>query len=185
MRGKKGTPHNAPDDPPRRRANKRRGHGTYETDRPPVFTIVGRTTSEVRLYMRKNVDQSTCQEIVTSVVRPGSSILVSTDQWSGYARLKQEYSLNHHTVCHSKDAQGHREWARDDDDDGRREVHCNSCEGLGAAFRTYLRTFRGVHKDRLAGYCASFQTMYNAKRISPEIIQKMCRGKSADHANCT
>ena len=35
-RGKKGDKHRDPCDPPRRRANKRRGHGTYENDRPPV-----------------------------------------------------------------------------------------------------------------------------------------------------
>src|SRR4051794_34938159 len=42
--GKKGEPHIDPDDPPRRRANKRPGHGTYETDRPPIFLVKGRRT---------------------------------------------------------------------------------------------------------------------------------------------
>src|SRR5258708_7608598 len=32
--GKKSEPHLDPADPPRRRANKQRGHGTYENDRP-------------------------------------------------------------------------------------------------------------------------------------------------------
>ena len=40
--GEKGIPHLDPDDPPRRRANKRVGHGTMENDRPPVVGIVGR-----------------------------------------------------------------------------------------------------------------------------------------------
>jgi hypothetical protein len=40
-----------------------------------------------------------------------------------------------------------RAWARDDNSDGQREVHCNTCEGAGAALRTYLRAFRGVHKQ--------------------------------------
>ena len=31
----KGDPHLDPSDPPRRRGNKRRGHGTDENDRPP------------------------------------------------------------------------------------------------------------------------------------------------------
>ena len=34
--GKKGIPHDDPADPPRRRANGRRGHGTFANDRPPV-----------------------------------------------------------------------------------------------------------------------------------------------------
>jgi len=42
------------------------------------------------------------------------------------------------------------EWASDDDRDGLREVHCNTCEGAGAALRNFIRTFRGVHKDYLA-----------------------------------
>ena len=32
-------PHPGPDDPPRRRANKRRGHGTFGNDRPPVAGV--------------------------------------------------------------------------------------------------------------------------------------------------
>ena len=34
--GKKGELHPDPDDPPRKRANKQRGHGTYDNDRPPI-----------------------------------------------------------------------------------------------------------------------------------------------------
>ncbi|MEQ8671902.1 MAG: hypothetical protein RIC84_01690 [Aggregatilineales bacterium] len=34
MRGKKGDEHFDPADPPRCRANKQRGHGTYANDRP-------------------------------------------------------------------------------------------------------------------------------------------------------
>ena len=42
--GEKGVPHLDPDDPPRHRANKRRGHGTKANDRPPVVGVVGRQT---------------------------------------------------------------------------------------------------------------------------------------------
>jgi hypothetical protein len=38
-----------PEDPPRGRANKRPGHGTYDNDRPPIVGSVGRRTGEVRL----------------------------------------------------------------------------------------------------------------------------------------
>jgi hypothetical protein len=40
--GEKGDRHPDPDDPPRRPANKRRGHASYENDRPPIVGSVGR-----------------------------------------------------------------------------------------------------------------------------------------------
>jgi transposase len=46
--GEKSTPHPDPDDPPRRRANRRRGHGTYANDRPPIVSIISRDTGEQR-----------------------------------------------------------------------------------------------------------------------------------------
>lgn len=51
MRGKKGEVHAAPSDPPRRRGNKKKGHGTYENDRPPVVGTVGRYSGQCRLQV--------------------------------------------------------------------------------------------------------------------------------------
>jgi transposase len=42
--GEKGILHPDPEDPPHRRANQARGHGRWETDRPPVLGTVGRET---------------------------------------------------------------------------------------------------------------------------------------------
>ena len=36
-------------DPPRRRANKQRGRGTYANDRPPILGVIGRESGQVRL----------------------------------------------------------------------------------------------------------------------------------------
>jgi hypothetical protein len=47
--GEKGDRHLDPDDPPRRRANKFNGHGTYDNDRPPILGVIGRTSGEVFL----------------------------------------------------------------------------------------------------------------------------------------
>ncbi len=98
---------------------------------------------------------------------PTDGTLFFTDEGTNYTGVHP----NHRTVCHSKG-----EWARDDDGDGVREVHCNSCEGAGTALRTYLRAFRGVHKYYLAEYVATFETMINAKQISPAVVQRMCFG---------
>jgi hypothetical protein len=55
----------------------------------------------------------------------------------------------------------------------RREVHGNTCEGAGAAIRTYLRAFRGVHKPYLHGDVATYEAMRNAKRVTPQVIRRM------------
>jgi len=172
-RGEKSTPHKDPCDPPRRRANKRKGHGTYETDRPPIFSIVGRQSGVVRYFVRHHADAATCLAVVKSTVPQGSTILY-TDEWKGYLPVADKLQTRHATVRHSPDAEGGREWARDDDGDGVREVHCNSCEGAGTGLRTFLREFRGVHKKHLADYVATYETMSNAKRITSAIVHSMC-----------
>ena len=55
-----------------------------------------------------------------------------------------------------------------------REVHCNTCEGGGAGLRTYLRGFRGVHKQYLHLYAVTYETMVNAKRITQAVVRRMC-----------
>jgi hypothetical protein len=47
--GEKGVEHPDTDDPPRSRANRRRGHGTFADDRPPVAGMVDRGSGEIRL----------------------------------------------------------------------------------------------------------------------------------------
>lgn len=51
--GEKGQRHSDPEDPPRRRANKTRGHGTWDKDRPPVLGIVGRESGKVQFIVKK------------------------------------------------------------------------------------------------------------------------------------
>jgi transposase-like protein len=158
-RGKKGERHADPTDPPRRRANKRRGHGTYENDRPPVVGTVGRQSGRCRLRVREHTDGATLRAHVHRYTR--SSAQCYTDEWQGYSHLHR----SHPTVCH-----GRKEWARDDDGDGVREVHINTMEGLWTAVRNFLRPFRGVHKKYLKYYLAMCEHRINRKRISPAFI---------------
>lgn len=111
--------------------------------------------------------------MVAACVGVSVSVL-NTDEWNGYARVEASIGISHRMVRHGYDEDGRREWARDDDGDGIREVHCNGCEGAGAPLRTFLRVFRGVHKEYLAGYVATFETITNAKRITGEILRRMC-----------
>src|SRR6266404_814608 len=87
MPGKKSEPHLDPADPPRRHANKRRGHGTYENDRPPVVGTVGRQTGGCRLRVREQTDGVTLRAHVHGYTQRQARCY--TDEWQGYARIKR------------------------------------------------------------------------------------------------
>jgi transposase len=174
MQGKN-TPHGDPCDPPRRRANKRKGHGTYANDRPPIISVISRETGEQRFWVCDHADRRTCADLIAENVSLEGTLLY-TDEWQSYHGSHPA----HATVCH-----GVHEWARDDDGDGQREVHCNSCEGAGAALRTYLRAFRGVHKQYLHLYVATYEAMVNTKRVTPTLIQRMCVRDFSGYAGYT
>jgi transposase len=173
--GKNSTPHRDPGDSPRRRANQRKGHGTYTNDRPPIISIISRDTGEQRLWVGDRADKRTCAALIAENI-PLESTILYTDEWQSYRGSHPA----HATVCHSV-----YEWARDDDGDGRREVHSNTCEGTGAALRTYLRVFRGVHKPYLHLYVATYEAMVNAKRVTPELIRRMCLRNLPTHTGYT
>jgi hypothetical protein len=120
--GEKGDQHDDPDGPPRRRANKRPGLGTMENDRPPVLGVVGRTSSRLCLTVCDDTQQTTIQPQVEADTEPTTTLY--TDEHSAYRHIA-EMGRGHATVCHSR-----KEWARDDDGDGIREVHCNTMEGI-------------------------------------------------------
>jgi len=136
--GEKGTKHGDPDDPPRRRANKRPGKGTMANDRPPVLGVVGRESGQIRLDVCDDTQQDTIQPEVEQKTEPTTTLY--TDESNAYNRVART-GRGHGTVCHSQ-----KEWARDDDGDGIREVHCNTMEGIWTGLRNFLRPFRGVHK---------------------------------------
>ena len=139
MRGKKGIPHPDPEDPPRRRANKVRGHGTWANDRPPVCGVVGRECGRIRLTITERSDGATLEAVVRRASWP--MVVVNTDEWCGYNRVGGRHDRIHVTVDHS----GPRStWAIDADGDGVREVHCNTMEGIWTGLRNFLRPFRGV-----------------------------------------
>ena len=161
--------------PPRRRANKRRGHGTYANDRPPIISIISRDTGEQRWWVCDHADRPTCHSLIAENVPPGSTLLY-TDEWQSYRGSHPA----HTTVRH-----GMHEWARDDNGDSRREAHCNSCEGASAALRTYLRVFRGVHKQYLHLYVATYEALVNANRVTSKLIQRMCVRATSAYARYT
>ena len=125
---------------------------------------MSRDTGEHRFWVCDHADTRTCAALIAENVSTGRTRLYP-NEWQSSRGSHPAYG----TVCH-----GAHEWARDDDGDGHREVHCNTCEGAGAALRTYLRAFRGVPKQDLHLYVATYEAMVNTKRVTPLLIRRMC-----------
>nr|WP_251964124.1 transposase [Salinibacter ruber] len=166
-RGKKSDPHRNPDDPPRRRANKARGRGTYENDRSPVVGMVGRETGWACFRVCLDTTEETIRRAVTE--ETAERACVFTDENRSYLWLEsEEESRTRKAIDHSDG------WAEDRDGDGTREVHVNTIEGIWTSLRNRLRRFRGIHKDRLSGYVAMFELAFNHDRVTPALLQRMC-----------
>jgi len=163
--GQKGEKHQDIDDPPRRRANKLKGRGTLANDRPPVLGVVGRHSGHLRMNVCDSVKQKVIQPKIEHDTQENASIY--TDECHAYKHLS-ETGRCHSCVNHS---QG--EWARDDDGDGIREVHCNTLEGIWTGLRNFLRPFRGVHKKYLAIYVVMFEWSHNLKRVNTNFLRAL------------
>ena len=144
-----------------------RGHGTWDNDRPPVVGIVGRESGQVRLEVVEHADRSHLEPCVQASTVAGA--MVYTDEWRAYERLP-ESGRGHASVCHTP---GQREWARDDDGDGIREVHNNTLEGIWTGLRNFLRMFRGVSKWYLDQYVAIFQWAHNLKVATKDFLRAL------------
>lgn len=164
MRGKKGVECFDPLEPPRCRANKRRGRGTFANDRPPVLGTIGRQSGQVRLRVVNDTKATTLRQHVEQFTGEGTHVY--TDEYDSYNTIERPRS----TVAH-----GIHEWARDDDGDGIREVHTNTIEGMWTGLRAFLRPFRGVSKHFLSGYVAIHEFTVNLKRISVRFISSLVR----------
>lgn len=164
MRGKKGREHFEADDAARCRANKQRGRGTFANDRPPVVGTIGRETGLVRLRVTVDTKQRTLREHVEQFTGEGTHIY--TDEYDSYNTVQRPRS----TVAHGK-----KEWARDDDGDGIREVHTNTIEGMWTGLRNFLRPFRGVSKHFLSGYVAVYEFAVNLKQVTVAFISSLVR----------
>jgi transposase-like protein len=139
---------------PRKRGLKRRGRGTWDSDRLPVFGLVCRG-GEVRLFVLRNVQTETIHPIVEQMVQRGAHVY--TDGYSIYHFLSRE-GYQHHAVNH-----GAGEYALDLDGDGKCEVHCNTVECTWSWLRQMVRTYRGVSKVYLPLYVAQFEFLHNRR----------------------
>jgi len=151
--------------PARPRANKQRGRGTMDTDRPPIVGLVGRDSNQVRLEVCDDAKQETVLPIVEESTEPEATIY--SDEASTYQPL-EERDYDHHTVRHSQ-----REWARDEDGDGHNEVHTNTIEGLWTQWRNFIRPFRGIHQNYLDQYAVIFEWVHNLESVTHDFLRSL------------
>ena len=128
---------------------------------------VGRESGQVRLRVVKDTKGKTLCAHVHRFTQLGAQVY--TDEYQSYNHVIRP----HATVSHNDG-----EWARDDDGDGIREVHCNTSEGMWTDVLNFLRPFKGVHKQYLSGYVAMCEFRRNLKRISPSFIASLVASHS-------
>lgn len=135
-----------------------------------MLGVVGRASGRARLEVVRRSTRAELEPRVLGSARPGTT--VNTDEWRAYGRLAA-CGRPHPTVCHNPARPGGPEYARDDDGDGVREVHCNTMEGTWTGLRNFLRPFRGVSKKYLGQYVAMFEWACNAKRATTDFLRAM------------
>ena len=161
--GEKGEEHEDPDDPPRQRANPRRGRGTYEHDRPVIAGVVGRGSGRLQLAVVPDTRQETLVPLFGQQVADDATLF--SDEAHHFLAM-EEHVATHHSLNHNQN-----EFARDPDGDGFHQIHSNTIEGIWTGLRNYLRRFRGVHKDYLPQYVAMFEWAFNLKEVSKDFLR--------------
>ncbi|WEL27357.1 IS1595 family transposase [Haloferax volcanii] len=138
--GKKGRER---DQESRSRGLSTRGRGSYEGDKPPVFTIVDRGTGQRYVVPAKSADESTVRLLLAD--HEEESLTVYTDGFRAYDPLEDDDEFHREYVVH-----GDGEYANGD-------VHVNTCESHASLARRWLSPHRGVSKDKLTQYLRAFQ----------------------------
>lgn len=139
--------------------------------------VIGRESDDLRLAVSHRNSRAAIHPLIVAWTLPGCT--VNTDEWVAYDLLTQS-DRKRVKVKHSKP---NSEYARDDDGDGIREVHCNTMEGIWTGLRNFLRPFRGVSKWYLDQYVAVFEWSYWLKTATFEFIAKLLgRRPSTDYA---
>ena len=105
--------------------------------------------------MLDNVQRKTIEPLIRKYVKAGSKVF--TDEYNIYNWLSSTYT--HKTVNHGKG-----EYARDEDGDGKHEVHVNTMEGFWSLLRPWLRPHRGISQERMPYYLGFFEYLHNIKK---------------------
>jgi transposase-like protein len=161
--GEKGDDHDDPEDPPRQRANPRRGRGTYENDRPVIAGTIGRQSQRLQLTVAPDSRNQTLVPIFSDQIAETATLF--SDEAYHFLALDDKVDT-HHSLDHNQN-----EFARDPDEDGFHEIHSNTIEGIWTGLRNFLRRFRGVHKDYLPQYVAMYEWTFNLKEVTKDFLR--------------
>lgn len=132
----------------------KRGRGTAQEDKVPVLGMIQRGGAVI-IRPLENVKRKTIEPIIRRYVSEGSKVF--TDEYNIYDWLSESYE--HKTVNHGKG-----EYARDEDGDGKHEVHVNTMEGFWSLLRPLLRPHRGISQERLPYYLGFFEFLHNIRK---------------------
>ncbi|WP_114578620.1 IS1595 family transposase [Saliphagus sp. LR7] len=120
-----------------------RGRGTYDEDKPPVFTLVDRGSGQRYVVPTKSADESTARLLLGNSEK--ESLTVYTDGFRAYDPLDDDENYQREAVIH-----GEGEYV-----DG--DAHVNTCESHASLVRRWLSPHRGVSKDKLTPCLRAFQ----------------------------
>jgi transposase-like protein len=77
-------------------------------------------------------------------------------------------TYEHKTVNH-----GSGEYARDEDGDGKCEVHVNTMEGFWSLLRSWLRPHRGISQEKMPYYLSFFEFLHNIRKRGQAALEAL------------
>jgi transposase len=134
-----------------------------ESEKPTVLGLIQRE-GLVRVELLDNVKRKTIEPVITQLVKEGSQ--VHTDEYNIYDWMSSKYG--HKRVNHSKG-----EYARDEDQDGKCEVHVNTIEGFWSLLRSWLRPHRGISQEKLLLYLGFFEFVHNVRKRGKALLHSL------------
>jgi transposase-like protein len=132
------------------------GRGTFESDKPPVVTLVRRSDGRVRFLVREDLE-----DVDEDIVEYGDEddlAILCTDQYSISDGIDEHNEIDGHLAINQNE-----HYVVGD-------AHTNSCENRHSFLRNWLRRFRGVSKHHLQGYLNFFSLTLNTGRWFEEIL---------------
>jgi transposase-like protein len=131
------------DQPSRLRGLSKRGLGSYDGDKPPVFVLVDRGSDQRYVIPSKSADESIVRLLLDN--HEEESLTVYTDRFRAYDPLEKDETYQREAVIHREG-----EYVAGD-------AHVNTCDSHAALARRWLSPHRGISKNNLTAYLRLFE----------------------------